>query len=200
MKVVSNEALTKLIQLIKSTFIKIDDTETTDEIELSTVATSGDYDDLSNKPTVDQTYNGTSTNAQSGVAVAQVLVGKPTFTPLINYDSLPTGQYGGTAIGTYTLLDNVSNYDYLMVLYSCFNAATSKQTMIDKVSAFSLPALAAISLSRGEGASEYYIHEAKFTISGNQIIITSNSRTPVAGAVDTNIGQVRFLDIQGIKF
>lgn len=132
--------------------------------------------------------------------VDSLLDGKPTYTPLINYDSLPSGQYGGTAIGTYTLLDNVSNYDYLMVTYTCLNNAASKQSMIDKVSAFSLPALAAIALSRGNGASEYYIHEAKFTISGNQINITSNSRAPVAGAVDPNIGQVRFLDIQGIKF
>ena len=132
--------------------------------------------------------------------VDNLLDGKPTYTPLINYDSLSINQYGGTAIGTYTLLDNVSNYDYLMVTYNCINATTSKQTMIDKVSAFSLPALAALSLSRGDGASEYYIHEAKFTISGNQINITSNNRTHVAGAADPNIGQVRFLDIQGIKF
>lgn len=40
---------------------------------LATVATSGSYDDLSDKPsipTVDQTYDATSPNAQSGVAVA----------------------------------------------------------------------------------------------------------------------------------
>ena len=44
-----------------------------DGSSLATVATSGDYNDLVNKPTmpnVDQTYNGTSANAQSGVAIA----------------------------------------------------------------------------------------------------------------------------------
>ena len=54
MKVVSNEALTKLIQLVKSAFIKNDDvvevteieTETPSEVELATVATSGSYNDL----------------------------------------------------------------------------------------------------------------------------------------------------------
>ena len=59
MKVVSTEALTKLIQLVKSTFIKTDDvvevteieTETPSEITISTVAISGDYNDLINKPT-----------------------------------------------------------------------------------------------------------------------------------------------------
>lgn len=43
---------------------------------LATVATTGAYSDLSGTPTVDQTYDGTSTNAQSGVAVAQALAGK----------------------------------------------------------------------------------------------------------------------------
>lgn len=60
MKVVSTDALTKLIQLVKSAFIKVDDvvevteieTEIPSEITLATVATSGNYDDLSNKPTI----------------------------------------------------------------------------------------------------------------------------------------------------
>lgn len=44
--------------------------------DLATVATSGSYNDLSNKPTiptVDQTYNASSANAQSGVAMAGAL-------------------------------------------------------------------------------------------------------------------------------
>ena len=47
---------------------------------LATVATSGSYTDLSNKPTipsVDQSYNAASTNAQSGVAVAQAIAAIP---------------------------------------------------------------------------------------------------------------------------
>ena len=45
---------------------------------LATVATTGDYGDLSNRPTiptVDQSYNASSTNAQSGAAVAGALAG-----------------------------------------------------------------------------------------------------------------------------
>ena len=45
---------------------------------LATVATSGNYSDLSGKPTipsVDQTYNASSTNAQSGTAVAGAIAG-----------------------------------------------------------------------------------------------------------------------------
>lgn len=60
MKVLSTAGLTKLIELIKSSFISVDDTETTTEIDtettsevtLSTVATSGSYNDLSNKPNI----------------------------------------------------------------------------------------------------------------------------------------------------
>ena len=50
---------------------------------LATVATSGSYNDLTNKPTipaavtVDQSYNASSTNAQSGVAVAQAIASVP---------------------------------------------------------------------------------------------------------------------------
>lgn len=74
MKVVSTEALTKLIQLVKSAFIKVDDvvevteieTETPSEITLATVATSGSYNDLTNKPTIPTVNNPTITFTQGG--------------------------------------------------------------------------------------------------------------------------------------
>ena len=47
---------------------------------LATVATSGSYADLSNKPSipsVDQSYNASSSNAQSGAAVAQAIAAIP---------------------------------------------------------------------------------------------------------------------------
>lgn len=50
MKVVSTDGLTKLIQLIKSSFVSSTDVEQTSEVTLATVATTGDYDDLTNKP------------------------------------------------------------------------------------------------------------------------------------------------------
>ena len=52
MKVLSTEGLTKLIQLIKSSFISTSNTVTTNTVTLADVATSGDYDDLTNKPTI----------------------------------------------------------------------------------------------------------------------------------------------------
>lgn len=104
MKALTTAGLTKLIQLIKSSFISTSDTVTTNTVTLAAVATSGDFDDLINQPTigngtitftqggvskgtitanqtgnstialdaggtVDQTYDGTSANAQSGVAI-----------------------------------------------------------------------------------------------------------------------------------
>lgn len=65
---------------------------------LAKVATSGSYSDLSNTPTVDQTYDGTSANAQSGVAVASgissAISGKADKTEIIHWidATLPSGQ------------------------------------------------------------------------------------------------------------
>lgn len=72
MKVLTTTGLTKLIKLIKNTFLDKTDTINVSEA-LATVAITGSFNDLSNKPTVDQTYDGTSANAQSGVAIASVL-------------------------------------------------------------------------------------------------------------------------------
>lgn len=47
--------------------------------DLATVATTGEYSDLLNTPTVDQTYDATSTNAQSGVAVASAIANNGLF-------------------------------------------------------------------------------------------------------------------------
>ena len=251
-------------------------------VSLATVATSGSYNDLSNKPTiptVDQTYSSSSTNAQSGTAVAQalssvsvskdnlsitnnsnnqlqtvgvidqndttqaiktwtgtlaqynaivtkdtdtlynitddtaggssvytksevnaLLTGKPTFTPLIDYDSLPRGTYGGTAVGSYTLKDNVSNYDYLMVTTFNGNALSSMQTVIAKVVTFSIPACSTMGLSRGNSDSEFYIHSSQYNIIGNTLYVNTNGRMGIGSIYEGNIGQTKYIDIQGIKF
>ena len=64
MKALTTAGLTKLIQLIKSSFISTSDTVTTNTVTLADVATSGDYDDLSNKPIIG---DGTITFTQGGV-------------------------------------------------------------------------------------------------------------------------------------
>lgn len=66
MKVLSTEGLTKLIQLIKSSFISTSNTVTTNTVTLADVATSGDFDDLINKPTIPTVGNGTVTINQGG--------------------------------------------------------------------------------------------------------------------------------------
>lgn len=75
---------------------------------LATVATSGSYNDLLNKPTVDQTYDETSTSAQSGVAVASAISGKAD-TDLSNINnlgkilvsglSMPSSKYDNLTLG-----------------------------------------------------------------------------------------------------
>lgn len=50
MKVLTTEGLTKLIQLIKSSFISSTDVVTTNTVTLSTVATSGSFNDLTDRP------------------------------------------------------------------------------------------------------------------------------------------------------
>ena len=113
MKVLSTEGLTKLIDLIKSSFISNADTETVSEIDtetvsevtLATVATTGAYSDLSGKPTVDQTYDGTSANAQSGVAVASAISGCAD-TSLSNISGTSTKSIDGQWVYNYQLLAN----------------------------------------------------------------------------------------------
>lgn len=60
MKALTTAGLTKLIQLIKSSFISVDNTVTTSTVTLATVATSGSYTDLSNKPTEIPSQSGQS--------------------------------------------------------------------------------------------------------------------------------------------
>ena len=59
---------------------------------LANVATTGNYSDLNGTPTVDQTYNASSANAQSGVAVASAISGqtKETWTFTLANDSTVT--------------------------------------------------------------------------------------------------------------
>ena len=115
MKVLSTEGLTKLIQLIKSTFIPASDTVSASTVTLADVATTGDYDDLINKPTIPAAQVNSDWDAVSGVAqilnkptLATVatsgsyndLTDKPTI-PTVN-DGTLTIQKNGTDVTTFT--------------------------------------------------------------------------------------------------
>ena len=71
-----------------------------EKADLATVASTGDYDDLTNKPTiptVDQVYDGTSTNAQSGTAVAGAISTKQD--TISDLNTIRSGaQAGATAV------------------------------------------------------------------------------------------------------
>lgn len=92
---------------------------------LSTVATSGSYNDLSNKPTVDQTYSATSTNAQSGVAVASA-IGNGSVT--INQGGTPRGTFTMNQSSNLTIdLDGTSGVSAIAILNK--NTASPYQTL-----------------------------------------------------------------------
>lgn len=71
---------------------------------LASVATSGLYSDLTGTPTVDQTYDGTSSNAQSGVAVASAIAGLGITVDQV-YDGTSANAQSGVAIA-----GELSNY------------------------------------------------------------------------------------------
>ena len=122
--------------------------------KLSSVATSGSYTDLSNKPTiptVSQTYSATSTNAMSGKAVASAVSGKQNtltfdnfpvqnssnpvtsggvYTTIANQKhdgaAIATGLYGTNANTTYALPDEADGYeDEILATESYVSSAIS---------------------------------------------------------------------------
>ena len=83
---------------------------TSDVTGLATVATTNSYVDLSNKPTVDQTFSGVSTNAQSGVAIKGALDDKADKTELDGWTAAQT-TLDGTTVSFPGLNDS---YGYLL--------------------------------------------------------------------------------------
>ena len=76
---------------------------------LSIVAGTGEYSDLLNKPTiplVDQAYNGSSTNAQSGTAVASLIANYMTASDVINVINIAVSS-------VYRYKGSVANYSSL---------------------------------------------------------------------------------------
>lgn len=63
MKILTTAGLTKLIQLIKSAFIPSSNTVMATTVTLADVATSGDYEDLTNTPTIPDDTSDLTNNA-----------------------------------------------------------------------------------------------------------------------------------------
>lgn len=77
MKVLSNDGLTKLIQLTKDNFVSNDNIAQVASTQLATVATTGNYTDLSDKPTIGNATltiqkNGTTVNTFTSNATSNV--------------------------------------------------------------------------------------------------------------------------------
>lgn len=69
-KVLSQTGLTELIQLSKNEFLPKSGAVEATTVTLATVATSGSYNDLSNKPTIPTVNNATLTIQKNGTNVA----------------------------------------------------------------------------------------------------------------------------------
>jgi len=112
MKVLSTDGLTKLIQLIKNGFISVDDTVTTSTTTLATVATSGSYNDLSDKPTIPAAQVNSDWNATSGKA--QIL-NKPTIptVPTIA-TSVSASSTNAETVGAKLFYDTCGNIESLI--------------------------------------------------------------------------------------
>lgn len=68
-KVLSQTGLTELIQLSKNEFLPKSGAVEATTVTLATVATSGSYNDLSNKPTIPTVNNATLTIQKNGTTV-----------------------------------------------------------------------------------------------------------------------------------
>lgn len=178
MKVVSTEALTKLIQLVKSAFIKVNDvvevteieTETPNEVELATVATTGAYSDLIGALTagsgIDITNNvisvtsPTLTNTATG-SNSLTLLGTPTSEGFsINIGSGSSSHYSSIAIG--------------------FNAASSGDRSIVIGSLASASADFAIQLGWGTNSEANSFYVSTGYSSNNWKMLGSNGKIPNA--------------------
>ena len=147
---------------------------------LATVATSGDYNDLSNKPTiptVDQSYSASSSNAQSGKAVAQAIAASGsksksdcfvrTFTTqLSNWtdtsDSAISATYPKQATNTIELLTipyNASNKVSAYAVFSPADAMSGKYAPFAKVTS--------INTNPNQGA-QITIYATETPAAGNQ--------------------------------
>jgi len=103
MKALTTAGLTKLIQLIKSSFISNTDTVTTNTVTLADVATTGDFDDLINQPTIptatsDLTNDSGYITGISSGDVTTALGYTPSDNTLSNVSSIDSGSAVKTAL------------------------------------------------------------------------------------------------------
>ena len=107
MKVLTTAGLTKLIQLCKSAFVSKTDVVETQTVTLATVATSGSYNDLSNKPTIPTVNNPTITFTQGGTTKGSFTLNQSTASTIALDDGAVTSVNSRT--GAVTGLEETSN-------------------------------------------------------------------------------------------
>jgi hypothetical protein len=166
---------------------------------LATVATSGSYNDLADKPyipsdvVVDQTYDGTSTNAQSGVAIESELTNYVkafnTENVVISSDQSFTFSGGKTSIDGSSLRGlsfRVSDNDdeplnYFFIGTGLYDNSFTLQTLFNSVSLY-VPEDGKLAIGRGR-FSTGYSNIATETWVGNQGYLTGITSSDVTTAL-----------------
>ena len=176
MKILSTEGLTKLIQLIKNSFISVDDAVTTDTITLADVATTGDYDDLINKPAI-PVYT-----AGEGIDITNNVISN-TQTPAV------WGNITGTLSNQTDLqnaLDGKAN-DSNVVHKTGTETITGFKTFTNKAKITSSTAGAILELESGESNTNFLLKRT----GGTTCVLESGSTVGLFGTQSNHSLQVR---------
>ena len=171
--------------------------------DLATVATTGDYGDLLNRPTipaavtVDQHYSSSSTNPQSGTAVAEALQTVPDELPSITGNSNKVLKVNADATGvewatesagtTYTAGSNIQiNGNVISATDTTYTAGTG------------------LTLNGTEFSADTTVLATQQDLSGKQNALTAGSNITITGdtisATDTTYSAGTGLSLNGTTF
>ena len=166
---------------------------------LATVATTGSYSDLSNKPTiptVDQSYSAASTNAQSGVAVAQAIAAIPSASYTagdgIDITANEVSVKAGTGLeiddisipgGTANLVSQDIEYDPYFDVYLVKSIAPLTSDLLSQMS--SGLDVSMVGSFYCDSTQQYYA--ALYTFSGGQLgnrLVLGSAHSPTSDTID----------------
>lgn len=153
---------------------------------LATVATSGDYSDLSNTPTiptVDQTYDASSANAQSGVAVADAIGNLGTNLSAAQLLALKEALgvdetvlfNSSTMVSSFTTSEPIENFEYLKVIVEVAAGVKAIANVVMTTGFSSYLSLCYMGPHNYGNNKDFYMWRMNYSRSGNTFTLTSGS-------------------------
>ena len=178
MKVLSTEGLTKLIQLIKSSFISTSNTVTTNTVTLADVATSGDFDDLTNKPTIPSAISDLTDNTSTNPIDKAKSVEDQRDSSSLKYWTGTKAQYDAIATKdsdtVYNITDDTEQYIDNKANTSLNNiTSTAKSNIVS----YSMPSTTYIDITVGSSGFSY-------TAPANGYIYVAGQSTATNGRIE----------------